>query len=38
MEQHFKGATAEILRMLQVSDKSEDKSSTDKSSKDLGSE
>ena len=36
---HFKDATAEILRMLQGSDESEDESSTDESSEaDSGSE
>ena len=35
---HFEDTTAEILRLLQGSDESEDKSSTDESSKDSGSE
>ena len=34
----FRDATAEILRMLQDSDESEDESSTDESNDDLGNE
>ena len=38
IDEQFKDATAEILRMLQDSDESEDESSTDESNDDLGNE